>query len=860
MSFFIFRYAFCFLSLLETSNLRICPMKSFLNLLLLSLLIPAAAFGENYFSVFNLKCEQADNPLGVETLVPRFSWQIRSDRRNFVQSSYEILVADDPGLLSKNKGSIWDSGKVGSDRSVLVPFGGEGLKSGTTYYWKVRIFDGEGNPSAWSAVKSFTMGLLSERDWAGAAWISLDGDRKDEIVTPGLHGSGEVDKRYDRSLRIGMYRLPQFRKEFVVDKPVRRAVAYVSGLGHFDMFLNGEKVGDHFLDPGWTKYDKHALYVPLDVTEYLRAGENAVGVMLGNGFFNIPRERYFKLLASYGAPRLIMNIRVEYSDGEVANIVTDGSWKAAESPIAYSSIYGGEDYDANSEQPGWTAAGFDDSAWQEPLVLEWKTGLVAQSAPPLTVRDTIPAVRIFKNAKGRWVYDLGQNFSGVIRLSIKSGDRRHVKLYPAELLNPDSTINQSASGGPYWFGYTTDGRGYAEWQPQFTYYGFRYVEVEGAVPAGAENAAGEPGIVSAQRVIACDADGAFAENGGGDVLLLVVFTRVGECCHRGGFAAFHPDGAAGVHDGIAVAGQRQQCTGEDADGIEAVAHARFFDVVIAHADARGAADGPDFPRKGVVAGFRFVQIRVAGAGSRIGQDDVFSGEGAGEFDVALASVGNLQRGAVRDGCRRGDLQIPGAGGIDAGGARAAVEQQGAAVCGSDLHRLPGVVHLERAHGCGGAVDGQRKRFGESLRKNRNGSGRVGNAGRPVCGVQPETGGGGDPRGFLSGRRGAEEQKRPATCERVQTGIHGKFETERRRKQKRRKEAVGASRHGATVRIRHESRTESDRRERSAAGASSESFCCGNPSSARRRTCSPGAKSCASPSMRSRPDNCTAPRT
>ena len=179
-------------------------MKSFLNLLLLSLLIPAAAFGENYFSVFNLKCEQADNPLGVETLVPRFSWQIRSDRRNFVQSSYEILVADDPGLLSKNKGSIWDSGKVGSDRSVLVPFGGEGLKSGTTYYWKVRIFDGEGNPSAWSAVKSFTMGLLSERDWAGAAWISLDGDRKDEIGTPGLHGYGEVDKRYERSLRIGM--------------------------------------------------------------------------------------------------------------------------------------------------------------------------------------------------------------------------------------------------------------------------------------------------------------------------------------------------------------------------------------------------------------------------------------------------------------------------------------------------------------------------------------------------------------------------------------------------------------------------------------------------------------------------------
>ncbi len=479
-------------------------MKSFLNLLLLSLLIPAAAFGENDLSVYNLKCEQADNPLGVETLVPRFSWQIRSERRNFVQSKYEILVADNPDDLSRNKGSIWDSGKVESDRSILVPFGGKGLKSGATYYWKVRIFDGEGNASAWSAVESFSMGLLSEKDWAGAAWISLDGDREDEIVTPGLHGSGEVDKRYDRSKRLGMYRLPQFRKEFAVDKPVRRAIAYVSGLGHFDMFINGEKAGDHFLDPGWTKYDKHALYVPLDVTEYLRTGENAVGVMLGNGFFNIPRERYFKLLASYGAPRLIMNIRVEYSDGEVANIVTDESWRAAESPVTYSSIYGGEDYDANNVQPGWTSAGFDDSAWQEPLVLEWKTGLVAQGAAPLTVRDTIPAVRIFKNGKGRWVYDLGQNFSGVIRLSVKSADKRHVKLYPAELLNPDSTVNQSASGDPYWFGYTTDGRGYAEWQPQFTYYGFRYVEVEGAVPAGTDNAGGMPEIVALKGLHTCN--------------------------------------------------------------------------------------------------------------------------------------------------------------------------------------------------------------------------------------------------------------------------------------------------------------------------------------------------------------------
>lgn len=479
-------------------------IRSILKVLLPLLCFPVAAFGENYFSVFNLKCEQAENPLWVETSAPRFSWQIYADGRNFVQGGYEILVADDRDMLARDKGNVWESGKVKSDNSLLVPFEGEALKSGEEYYWKVRIFDPKGKASPWSEVQSFSMALLSEEDWGGASWIALEADRKEEILTPGLHGSGEVDKRYDRSLRIGLYRLPQFRKEFEVEKPVRRAVAYVSGLGHFDMYLNGEKVGDHFLDPGWTKYDKHALYVPFDVTEQLREGGNAVGVMLGNGFFNIPRERYFKLLASYGAPRLIMNIRVEYEDGEVENIVTDGSWRATDSAITYSSIYGGEDYDAALEQRGWTDAGFDDSSWQQPLCLEWRTGLKPQTASPLTVRDSIPTVRTFKNGQGRWVYDLGQNFSGVIRLAMKAAGRQEVKLWPAELLNPDNTINQSASGAPYWFGYKTAGEGYVEWQPQFTYYGFRYVEVEGAVPAGEDNPDGLPEIISLKGLHTCN--------------------------------------------------------------------------------------------------------------------------------------------------------------------------------------------------------------------------------------------------------------------------------------------------------------------------------------------------------------------
>lgn len=255
------------------------------------------------------------------------------------------------------------------------------------------------------------MGLLSEKDWSNAKWIALEKDRKDEIVTIGLHGLANVDREL-KGKKIGMYRLPQFRKEFTVQKPVKRATAYVSGLGHFDMFLNGEKVGNNFLDPGWTKYDKCALYVTFDLSGQLKQGGNAIGVMLGNGFFNIPRERYFKLLASYGAPRLLMKIQIEYADGSTQDIVTGTDWKTTESPVTYSSIYGGEDYDATKEQTGWMQPGFDDRTWNKALDTGWKTRLLSQRSAPLTVRDRIPTVRLFKTRKGQWVYDLGQNFSG----------------------------------------------------------------------------------------------------------------------------------------------------------------------------------------------------------------------------------------------------------------------------------------------------------------------------------------------------------------------------------------------------------------------------------------------------------------
>lgn len=472
---------------MNRETFKVCLSVAFL---LSSLLLPAANF-----SLYNLRCEHSERPLAVETQHPRFSWKINAQTRGFSQTAWQILVADSPEKLLQNNGNLWDSGKRQSEQSVLVPYGGNALEAGKNYYWKVRAWDKEGNASEWSSVENFAMGLLSEKDWNRAQWIALEKDVKDELMTVGVHGMGDADKYVPKEKKIGMYKLPQFRKEFTAKKAVRRAMAYISGLGQFEMFLNGEKVGNHFLDPGWTKYDKYALYVPFDLSEKIHKGKNAVGIMLGNGFFNIPRERYFKLLASYGAPRVIMTINIEYEDGTKECIKTDKSWKAIPGPITYSSIYGGENYDANLEQEGWTRPGFNDKVWKPALETGWTTGLVAQNEAPLTVRDTICSVRKFKNRRGSWVYDLGQNFSGIIRLVVNAHNGSEIKLYPAELLNSDSTVNQSASGAPFWFAYTPKGVGRAVWQPQFTYYGFRYVQVEGAVPQGAPNENGWPEIL-----------------------------------------------------------------------------------------------------------------------------------------------------------------------------------------------------------------------------------------------------------------------------------------------------------------------------------------------------------------------------
>ena len=454
---------------------------------------------DDSFSVYCLTTEQAENPVGIDSQSPRFSWKIYAQKRNFKQYAYQVCVADSPDKLMNSEAHVWDSGKVISDKSILVPFKGVKLKSSQVYYWRVRIWNDEDKVSAWSQINTFATGLLANSDWGNAQWISME---KDEGRVKGIHYQEEEALP---TQKVGMYKLPQFRKQFrVKDKKISRAFAYVSGLGHFDFYLNGGKVGNHFLDAGWTLYDKEAFYVSFDITDLLQRGENVLGIMLGNGFYNVPQERYFKLLISYGAPKMKLYLRIVYDDASVQEIVSDKSWKVSESPVVFSSIYGGEDYDATREQPGWMYADFDSSGWKNVLVADYAPKMVSQQTEPLRIREEMPVVTYFKNEKGNWVYDLGQNFSGVIHLCIKGERGQSVRLTPAELLNQNRTVNQSASGEPFYFTYRLRGGQCIEtWQPQFTYYGFRYVEVEGAIPAGEENPDKLPVIMELAGVHTC---------------------------------------------------------------------------------------------------------------------------------------------------------------------------------------------------------------------------------------------------------------------------------------------------------------------------------------------------------------------
>nr|MDA3852907.1 family 78 glycoside hydrolase catalytic domain [Bacteroidales bacterium] len=315
-----------------------------------------------------------------------------------------------------------------------------------------------------------------------AQWIAYEQLADSLKIIPAVPGEG--NHLGNRGLKRST--IPLFRKEFKASTDIKHASISICGLGHYELYINGAKIGNRFLAPGWSLYQKRTLFNTYDITENINKGDNVVGVIVGNGFYNINRERYRKFVVAYGYPRLIFNLRLEMQDGSVKNVVSDSHCKVSPSAITFSSIYGGESYDARLEQENWNNLDFDDTQWQHPVILNDTIGeLVLEEDYPLKIMQTFKPQEVFTSKTGRVIFDFGQNASGIISLKVKGNRGAQITIRPDELINEEGNITQQSGGGPYSFSYTLKGQGTEVWQPRFTYYGFRYADVEIIEPENA---------------------------------------------------------------------------------------------------------------------------------------------------------------------------------------------------------------------------------------------------------------------------------------------------------------------------------------------------------------------------------------
>ena len=368
-------------------------------------------------TVSKTTCEMAVNPLAVTTTTPRFGWLLKSVVNGDKQTAYELVVA-----AESNKTLVWKSGKVKSDASQLVGYAGKSLlEKGKTYTWQVRVWDVNGKASAWSAPARFAIApddAFFDAKWIGAvtkADSHLPIGKSYHMPSKKLPENVVMLKNLDSmALRSIM-----LRKDFKAKDEVKKATVYVCGLGHYQLSINGKKVGNSEFTPLWSDYSKTDYYNTYDISYMIQKGENAIGVILGNGFYNTISTRYSKLWRSYGPPTLFFKMVVEYTDGKTEVIRSDKSWKYAPSPITFNNIYGGEDYDANLEQKGWNEAGFNDSKWQEVVLQEAPEGkLTAQTAPAVQINKQYGIKELKHLSDSVYVLDMGQNLSGFPSIKI----------------------------------------------------------------------------------------------------------------------------------------------------------------------------------------------------------------------------------------------------------------------------------------------------------------------------------------------------------------------------------------------------------------------------------------------------------
>ena len=414
----------------------------------------------------HLRTEYLHNPNGIDMSHPRFSWIIQSWGRGVNQSAYQVEVASSRKALSMGNADMWQTQKKSSDKSINIAYQGKPLQSGTSYYWRVKVWNQNGDASSWSTIASFHTGLFHKKDWQGE-WIGP----KDTTISA-----------------------PLLRKGFNINKKIKSAYVYMSGIGYSELYLNGKKVGNHVLDPGTSDFNKRALYVTYNVTNYLKNGDNAIGVWLGNAYYKMKRKRPFRF---YGhAPELILQMNITYEDGSTAHIVSNTSWKVSDSPIRENSVYDGEVYDANKEKTGWDKPSYNDQNWSNAVKVDVPRDriLSAQLFPPIRVQKRMYPIKMKQPVKGIYVFDFGQNFTGWPVLRVNGGQGEKVIMKTAEVSRKDMV--QMQGGNTTSVVDTIDNRedrsakardiyilsgkpGVEKYSPRFTYQGFRYVQVQG---------------------------------------------------------------------------------------------------------------------------------------------------------------------------------------------------------------------------------------------------------------------------------------------------------------------------------------------------------------------------------------------
>jgi alpha-L-rhamnosidase len=409
-------------------------------------------------TINNLECEYLENPIGINVTSPRLSWILTSAVNDQVQTAYQVLAASSPELLSEKKADMWNSGKTESGQSIQVVYDGEALGSGDICWWKVRVWDKDGKASSWSQPASFEIGLLEVGDWQ-ADWIKTSIDF-DEVFHPS----------------------PMFRKEFSLSKQIKSARLYITSLGLYEAEINGRKVGDQVLTPGWTSFHSRLQYQTYDVGAMLNSGNNAIGITLGDGWYRAFRPNN-RNREGFGDESLdvMTQLEVTYTDGTKEMLTTDRSWKSTTGPVIMSSIYNGETYDARKEKPGWTRPGYDDSGWSEVETVVHNNDLIVYpSSPPMRKVEEIKALEILNTPEGDVVIDMGQNMVGWIRLKVDCPAGTEITIRHAEVLDKEGNFyTENLRRAAQTNTYICKGGGTEIYEPHFTFQGFRFVAISG---------------------------------------------------------------------------------------------------------------------------------------------------------------------------------------------------------------------------------------------------------------------------------------------------------------------------------------------------------------------------------------------